>query len=58
MTAEEVAELVYKAIKGRKRDLVITLQGKIAVWLNNLFPSLADRIVYNVMKKEAGSPVK
>lgn len=58
MTAEEVAELVYRAITHRKRDLVITLQGKVAVWLNKLFPSLADRIVYNVMKKESGSPVK
>ncbi|MFM7195280.1 MAG: SDR family oxidoreductase [Bacteroidota bacterium] len=58
MSAEEVAGLVYRAVIARKRDLVITLQGKVAVWLNKLFPALADRIVYNVMKKEAGSPVK
>ena len=58
MTAEEVAELVYKGVAHRRRDLVITLQGKVAVWLNKLFPALADRVVYNVMKKEAGSPVK
>ena len=58
MSAEEVAERILKATKKRKRDLVMTTQGKMAVWINKLFPSLADKLVYNVMAKEKDSPLK
>jgi hypothetical protein len=34
------------------------MQGKLAVFLNKWWPSLADRMVYNVMKKEANSPIR
>ena len=36
MTAEEVAEGIIKAIKRRKRDIVFTNQGKLAVFLNKV----------------------
>ncbi|OKL39682.1 SDR family oxidoreductase [Pontibacter flavimaris] len=58
MSAEEVAERILKATLQRKRDLVMTTQGKLAVWVNKLFPSLADKLVYNVMAKEKDSPLK
>ncbi|TXK50264.1 SDR family oxidoreductase [Pontibacter qinzhouensis] len=58
MSAEEVADRILKATQQRKRDLVMTLQGKMAVWVNKLFPSLADKLVYNVMAKEKDSPLK
>ncbi|MCX2741692.1 SDR family oxidoreductase [Pontibacter anaerobius] len=58
MSAEEVAERILKATIQRKRDLVMTTQGKLAVWVNKLFPSLADKLVYNVMAKEKDSPLK
>ncbi|MFT2008075.1 SDR family oxidoreductase [Pontibacter sp. 13R65] len=58
MSAEEVAERILKATQQRKRDLVMTMQGKMAVWVNKLFPSLADKLVYNVMAKEKDSPLK
>lgn len=58
MSAEEVAERILKATKQRKRDLVMTTQGKMAVWVNKLFPGLADKLVYNVMAKEKDSPLK
>ena len=57
MTAEECAEHIVKAIKNRKRDLVLTAQGKLAVWLNKLWPSMADRIVFNTLAKEKNSPL-
>ncbi|WP_092105761.1 SDR family oxidoreductase [Pontibacter chinhatensis] len=57
MSAEEVAERILKATIQRKRDLVMTTQGKLAVWVNKLFPSLADKLVYNVMAKEKDSPL-
>jgi short-subunit dehydrogenase len=58
MSADEVAALVCKAVKNRKRDLVLTLNGKLAVWLNRLFPSLSDRLVFSHMEKEPDSPLK
>ena len=58
MTAEECAEHIYRATVRRKRTLILTLQGKLAVFLNKWLPSLADRMVYHVMRKEANSPIK
>jgi short-subunit dehydrogenase len=58
MTAEECARHIYDATLKRKRTLVLTLQGKLIVFLNKWFPSLADKIVYNVMRKEANAPIK
>ena len=58
MTAKECAAHIYKATVKRKRTLVLTSQGKLIVFLNKWLPSLADRIVYNVMRKEANSPVR
>lgn len=58
MSAEECAQHVYRATVKRKRTLVLTTQGKFAVLLNKWFPSLADKLVYNVMAREANAPVK
>jgi dehydrogenase/reductase SDR family protein 7B len=58
MTSEEVAERIYKAVMLRKRDLILTLQGKLAVILNKIFPSMMDNLVWKVMKNEPDSPVK
>jgi short-subunit dehydrogenase len=58
MTAEECASLIYRAVETRKRTLVLTLQGKLTVFLNKWWPSFADRMVYNVMKKEANTPIR
>lgn len=58
MSAEEVAARIYQGVLHRKRDLVMTTEGKLAVWLNKLFPSWSDRLVFNHMAKEADSPLK
>ncbi len=58
MSAEEVAERTYRAMRKRKRDLVLTSQGKLAVFLNKWMPGKMDKIVYNVMAKEPDSPFK
>jgi len=58
MTADAVAEKIIGAIAGRKRTKVMTSEGKLAVWMNKLFPSLTDKLVYNRFKKEPGSPLK
>lgn len=56
MTAEEVAIGIIKAIKKRKRDIVFTRQGKLAVFLNKWMPGRMDKIVFNVFAKEPDSP--
>lgn len=58
MTAEECAVHIYQATVKRKRTLILTFQGKAAVFLNKWWPRLADRLVYNTMKKEANSPIR
>lgn len=58
MSAEEVAEAIVKATQKRKRDLVLTTEGKLAVFLNKWVPCLMDTIVYNKMAKEKDSPFK
>lgn len=56
MTAEEVAKGIIRAIKKRKRDIVFTTQGKLAVFLNKWMPGRMDKIVFNVFAKEPDSP--
>lgn len=58
MTAEECAAHIYRATVRRKRTIVLTFQGKLVVFLNKWLPALADRMVYNAMRKEANSPVR
>lgn len=57
MSAEECASIILGAIIKRKRTLVMTRQGKLTVWLNKLFPSIADKMVYKHFLKEPDSPL-
>jgi dehydrogenase/reductase SDR family member 7B len=58
MTSEEVAERILKAVKNRDRDMVLTLQGKLVVFLNKWLPKLTDKITFNTLAKEKDSPLK
>jgi dehydrogenase/reductase SDR family member 7B len=58
MKAEDVAKKITNAIENRKQILVMTLQGKMIVFLNKIFPFILDRIVYNQLAKEPDSPFK
>lgn len=55
MTAEECAFHIYKAVLKRKRTLVLTGEGILAVWLNKWWPSMADKLVHYVMAKETNT---
>jgi short-subunit dehydrogenase len=57
MSAEECASIIFNAIEKRKRTVVMTLQGKVTVWLNRFWPSLADKLVFKHFAKEANSPL-
>ena len=52
MSAETCSELIYRAVKKRKKHLVLTTQGKLTVWMNKWFPGFMDKIVYDHMAKE------
>lgn len=52
MTAEECANHILKAIRKRKRTLVLTFTGKRTVFMQKFFPKLADKLVRKFFFKE------
>ncbi|HSV89093.1 MAG TPA: SDR family oxidoreductase [Bacteroidales bacterium] len=58
MTAERVAWLILQAVEKRKNSLVLTMQGKLTVWLNKFLPSVVDKLVLKHMALETDSPLK
>lgn len=57
MSAEEVADIIYTGVQKRKRDLVMTSQGKLTVFLNKFAGGFMDKMVYNHFAKEKDSPL-
>ena len=58
MTSEEVAKIIADGLQKRKRDLVMTGQGKLTVFLQKFLPALLDKLVYNVFAKEKDPLIK
>ena len=58
MSAEEVAEYLAKGIAKRKREIILTSQGKLTTTLNKFFPKMMDKMIFNHMSKEPDSPLK
>lgn len=58
MSSEEVASHLLRAVQQRRRDLVLTAQGKLIVFLNKWLPGITDKLVLNHFRKEEGSPIK
>ena len=58
MSAEEVAVRICDGIEQRKRTLIMTRQGKLAVWVNKLFPKFADKKVFELFTKEKNPLIK
>jgi dehydrogenase/reductase SDR family protein 7B len=56
MSSDTVALHIFNAVRARKRDLVLTREGKLTILLNKFMPGILDRMVYNHMAKEPGSP--
>jgi dehydrogenase/reductase SDR family member 7B len=52
MSSEEVAKYILRAVQHRRRDLVLTGQGKLTVFLNKWLPALTDKLVLNHFRKE------
>ena len=45
MPVEECARQIFRAVKRRDRELVMTFQGKLMPWMRLLAPALLDRMV-------------
>ncbi|WP_293301749.1 SDR family oxidoreductase [Pedobacter sp. UBA4863] len=58
MSAEEVAQRICNGIIKRKRTLIMTRQGKLAVWMNKLFPAFVDKKVFDLYAKEKNPLIK
>jgi hypothetical protein len=51
MPVEECARQILEAIAARKRELVMTLQARVGLWLKLAAPGLVDRMVLDRVKK-------
>ncbi len=58
MSAEACAGHILRAVQRRKRELILTSQGKLTVFMNKWLPALTDKLVYNTLAKEKDSPLK
>ena len=58
MTSEAVAKIICDGIADRKRTLIMTGQGKLAVWMNKLFPKFTDKKVFELFAKEKNPLIK
>ena len=54
MSVEECVRQIIEATRERKRELVMTLQGKIGLWLKLALPKVVDRMVLRAVKKNQG----
>ncbi len=45
MSSQDCAKHIIKAIEKRKRTVILSLSGKLTVFINKLFPSLTDKYV-------------
>ena len=52
MTAADVAIRIVDGVAQRKRQLIMTRQGKLTVLMQKFFPKWLDHLVYNHFKKE------
>ncbi|MCS6917587.1 MAG: SDR family oxidoreductase [Chitinophagales bacterium] len=58
MPAEAVARAVLRGVERRKRTLILTLQGKVTVFLKKWCPSWLDRQIYRYIANETDSPLR
>ncbi len=56
MMPEDVAKEIIKAIKKRKRNKILTLEGKLLALFQRIIPRIVDSQAYNKLAKEPDSP--
>lgn len=58
MSAEKVAEYVYKGVVYKRRQIILTFSGNFIVWLNRWAPKLLDWYIYRAAINEPNSPFR
>jgi len=59
MSAEECAAHIYKAVKRRRRKIILTfVEGKFTVFLAKMWADLVDGFMYRMFASEPDSPFK
>lgn len=56
MSAMEVAQQVLNGIEKRKKEVIMTTEGKLVVLLAKFFPNFIDNMIYKKVSKEPNSP--
>ncbi len=51
-TPQAVADAILKGLEKRKSILAITIAGKLAYWLNRIWPALFERIIEKQIRIE------
>lgn len=58
MSADEVAKNIVDGVVNRKRTLIMTRQGKIAILMNKLLPAWVDKKVFELFAREKNPLIK
>lgn len=58
MTPEQVAHIVARGLKRRRRLCLMEWEGRLTHFVKKLCPGLVDRLFYMVMAREPDSPIK
>lgn len=56
MRAETVAEKIYHAVINRKREIVLSHEGRLTLLIKKFFPAWLDQLIYKNLKREPGAP--
>jgi len=56
MTPDEVAAIIQRGIRKKRRTIIMTTEGKLTVFLNRIIPNYMDRLTYHHLAKEHDSP--
>lgn len=58
MSAEKAAAKMLRGVRQRKNRMVLTLEGKVAVFCSKFMPGLVSRVEYSMMLAEPDSPLR
>ena len=59
MSAEECASHIYKAVKRRRRKIILTfVEGQLTVFMAKMWADLVDGVMYRMFAREPDSPFK
>lgn len=58
MSAEQAAKELLRAIARKKRNKLLTVEGKLMVFFQRILPEAVDKAAYRKMAREPGSPFK